>query len=122
QHDLEGFGDLLGRSTTAYVQEVSGVAAVQLDGVHSGHGQACPVNQAANIAVQLNIGKVVFTGFYLGGIFFVQVTVGQNLGLAEQRVRIEIELGIKRDDIARTCHDQRVDFSQRCIGFPVSLI
>jgi len=52
QHDLEGFGHLLGGGAAAHVEEVGGLAAKQLDGVHRRHRQAGAVDQAADVAVQ----------------------------------------------------------------------
>src|SRR5690606_915071 len=109
QHDLEGFGDLLGRGATAHVQEVGRLAAKQLDGVHGRHGQAGAVHQAANVAVQADVGQVELGGLDFSRIFFVQVTVGHDLGVAEQCVGVEVELGVQRHQVALTVAVQRVD-------------
>src|SRR5690606_25168259 len=109
QHDLEGFRDLLGRRTTAHVQEVGGFATEQLDGVHGRHGQARAIDQAADVAVELNIGQVIFAGLDFRRVFFLQVAVGNDIGVAEQRIRVEIELGVQRLDVAIALEDQRVD-------------
>src|SRR3546814_6597858 len=77
EHDLEGFCDLLGSSAAAHVQEVGRLAAEQLDGVHGGHGQACAVDQAADVAVQLDVGQVELAGFDFSRVFF-----GQEIGRA----------------------------------------
>ena len=122
QHDLEGFGDLLGGCAAADVQEVGRLAAEQLDGVHGGHGQAGAVHQAADVAVQRDVSQVEFRCFDFGRIFFVQVAVGDDFRVTEQGVRVEVELGVQRDDLARTRQDQRVDFGQRRIGFPVGFV
>src|SRR5690606_27807186 len=109
QHDLEGFGHLLGRGATADVQEVGRFAAEQLDGVHSGHRQTRAVHQAADVAVQLNIGKVELAGFDLCGVFLVQIAVGYDFRMTEQGVRVEVELCIERNDVAAAGQDERVD-------------
>src|SRR5690606_14425467 len=110
QHDLEGFGDLLGRSAAAYVQEVGGLATEQLDGVHGGHGQAGAIHQAADVAVELDVGQVELAGFDFGGIFFIEVAVCHDFRMTEQGVRIEVELGVERNNVAGTGKDQRIDF------------
>src|SRR5690606_21966036 len=109
QHDFERFGDFLSRSAAADVQEVGRLAAEQLDRVHGGHGQTGAVHQAADIAIELDVGQVELAGFDFSGIFFVQIAVGQDIGMAEQRVRIEVELGVQGDDLAVAGDDQRVD-------------
>lgn len=40
----ECLGDLLRRGTTAHVQEVGGLASVQLDDIHGGHRQTSTVH------------------------------------------------------------------------------
>ena len=42
--------------------------------------------------------------------------------MTEQGVRIEVELGVQRDDLAVAGQDQRVDFGQRCVGVPERLV
>ena len=44
-------------NAAADVQEVGRLAAVQLDDVHGGHGEASSVHQTANVAIQLKIGR-----------------------------------------------------------------
>ena len=39
-----------------------------------------------------------------------------DVGVAEQRVRVEIELGVERDDLAVAGEDQRVDLGERRVG------
>ena len=53
QQDAEGLGHLLHVGPAADVEEIGRLAAVQLDQVHGAHGQAGPVDQAADIAVEL---------------------------------------------------------------------
>jgi hypothetical protein len=37
--------------------------------------------------------------------------------VTEQRVGVEVELGVQGDDLAVAGQDQRVDFGQRSVGF-----
>ena len=122
QHDLEGFGHLLGGSATAHVQEVGRLSAEQLDGVHRGHGQTGTVHQAANVAIQADVGQIELGSLDFGRIFLVQIAQRNDFGQAEQGVGVEVELGIQGDDVALAVAVQRVDFDQRCIGFHVALV
>src|SRR5690606_7016874 len=122
EHDLEGFGDLFGRGATADVQEVGRLAAEQLDGIHGGHGQAGAVDQAADVAVELDVRQIELAGLDFGGILFIQVAVGNDFGMAEQRIGIEVELRVQGNDVALAVAVQGVDFNQRGIGFHVARI
>jgi hypothetical protein len=120
QHDLEGFGHLLRGGAAAHVQEVGRLGAEQLDGVHGGHGQAGAVHQAADVAVQRDVGQVELAGFDFGRVFFVEVAQGHDLGVAEQRVAVEVELGVQRGDVALAVAVERVDLDQRRVGLHVA--
>src|SRR5690606_3271451 len=112
----------LGRCSAAYVQEVGRLAAEQLDRVHGGHGQACAVDQAANIPVKLDISQVKLAGFDFGRLFFGQIAVLDDFGVTVQGVGIKVELGVQRDDVARIGQDQRVDLGERGVGVPVCFV
>ena len=122
QHDLEGFGHLLGGGTAAHVEEVGRLAAVQLDRVHGGHGQAGTVHQAADVAVQADVGQVELGSLDFSRILFVQVAVGHDLGMAEQGVAVEVELGVQGDDVALAVTVQRVDLDQGSVRVHVALV
>jgi hypothetical protein len=122
EHDLEGFGDLLGRGAAAHVQEVGRLGAKQLDGVHGGHGQTGAIDQAADVAVQADVGQVELRGLDFGRVFFVQVAQGHDFRVAEQRVAVEVELGVQRNDVALAIAVQRVDFNQRGVGVHIALV
>ena len=62
EDDLEPFGDFLFRSAAADIQENSRAAAVVLDDVHRRHGKASAVDHAADIAIQGNVGQIIFFG------------------------------------------------------------
>ena len=58
EDDVQRVDDLLGVRAAADVQEVGGLAAVVLDQVHGGHGQAGAVDQAADVALELDEAEV----------------------------------------------------------------
>ena len=66
--DPEGLLDLMLLDAAAHVEEVCGLAAVQLDDVHSGHGEAGAVHQAADVPVQLHVVEAVLGGLHLAGV------------------------------------------------------
>ena len=63
--DLEGRRHLLLRGAAADVEEVRRLGAVELDDVHRRHGEAGAVDHAADIAVERDIGEIVFRGLDL---------------------------------------------------------
>src|SRR5690606_11443096 len=109
QHDLEGLGDLLGGRAAADIEEVRGFATEQLDGVHGGHRQARAIDEAADVAIELDVGEVELRRLDLGRVFLVDVAHRDDVGMAVERVVIEIELGIERNDGAITGEDQGID-------------
>ena len=94
-------------------RKLAGSAAVQLDRVHGRHRQAGAVDQAADVAVERDIGQVELRRLDLGRIFLVQVAHRDDVRVAEQGVGVEIELGVERDDAAVPGEHQRVDLGQR---------
>src|SRR5690606_28507273 len=122
EHDLERFGDFLGRGAAADVEEVGRLAAEQLDGVHGGHGQTGAVDQAADVAVELDVGQVELAGLDFGGVFFIEVAVLDDLGMAEQRIGVEVELGVQGDDVVAAVAVEGVDLDQRGVGLHVALV
>ncbi len=114
QH-AEGFGDLLDVGAAADVEEVGRLAAVELDQVHGAHGQAGPVDQAADIAVELDVAEPCFAGPDLGRLLFGQVAEAGQLGMPEQGVVVEAHLGVQGDELVVGGQHQRVDFQEAAI-------
>src|SRR5690606_18091032 len=118
QHDLEGLGHLFGGGAAADVEEVRRLAAEQLDRVHRRHREARAVDQAADVAVELDVGEVELRRLDLGRVFLVEVAQFDDLGMPEQRVGVEIQLRVERDHLAVAGQDQRVDLGERRVGLP----
>jgi hypothetical protein len=68
--DMVRVYDLLNVGSAADVQKVRRLTAVQLDEVHSAHGQTGPVHQAADVAVELDVAESGLAGADFGGLFF----------------------------------------------------
>ena len=117
QHDLERLGDLLGGCAAADVEEVRGLGAEQLDGVHGRHREPGAVHEAADVAVERDVRKIELRRLDLGGVLLVEVAHGDDVGMPEERIRIEVELGVERDHAAVAGDDQRVDLRERRVGF-----
>ena len=61
-------------------------------------------------------------GLDLGGILLVDVAQRLDVLVAEQRVVVEVHLGVERDHVARAGDDQRVDLDQRAVELDEGLV
>ena len=73
QHRAERLRHPLGRGAAADVEEVRGLAAGELDHVHRRHGEAGAVDDAADIAVEADIGEAAVGGEGLARVFLALV-------------------------------------------------
>src|SRR5690606_38678222 len=113
EDDLEGRGDALLGGAAADIEEVGRLGAVQLDDVHGRHGEAGAVDHAADLAVQLDVVQRPLGGFQLGGVLLVRIAHVLDILVPEQRVVVEVHLGVERDHVAGAGNDQRVDLDDR---------
>ena len=112
QDQLERRRDALGRGAAADVQEVRRLAAVQLDEIHRRHGEARAVHHAGDVAIQRDVVEVVLGRAALHRIFLRGVAQLRKLRLAEQRVRIDVDLGIERHELAGLRDDERIHLDE----------
>jgi hypothetical protein len=118
--DLEGSLHLLHVGASAHVQEVGRLAALQLDDVHRGHGEAGSVDHAADVAVQRHVveagrdGLVLVRVHVLGGER-VLLEVEQLL-LSELGVVVDADLGVDGVDLLVGVDRPGVDFELDCVG------
>ena len=86
----------------ADVEEVGGLPAVELDDVHGRHGEAGAVHHAADSAVERHIGEIVFRGLDLLGVFLASRSRSAcDIGMAVERVVVEVDLGVEAEQLAR---------------------
>ena len=109
---------LLGRAA-AHVQEVRGLAAVQLDQVHGRHGEPGAVHHAGDIAVERHIVELMLRRLALHRILLRVIPQGRQVLVPEQRVVLDVDLGIERQQIAVAGDDQRIDLHQAGIAFQI---
>src|SRR5699024_3500590 len=105
-NELERLGDPFGRSAATDIKEIGRRAAVQLDQVHGPHGQTGAVDHATDIAVELNVGQVVFGGFGFALVLLAGIAHGGIILVPEQRVVVEIQLAVQGDELALLGGDQ----------------
>ena len=122
QNQLERLGHALRGRAAADVEEVRRLAAVQLDHVHRRHREARAVHHAGDVAVERDVVEIV-----LGGL---RARVSSSCDgsrmaarslLAEQRVVVDVDLGVERDQVAVLRHDQRIELDQRQVALENSL-
>ena len=115
KHGLERLGDALGRGAAADVEEVRRLAASQLDHVERRHREARAVDDAADVAVEADVGEAAVGGVGLARIFLALVAQLRDVRAAEQRVVVERHLGVERDEVLVLGDDERVDLDHRGI-------
>src|SRR5690606_31576650 len=113
QDQLEGLDHALLVRAAADVEEVRRLAAVELDHVHGGHGQAGAVDHAADVAVHGHVVDVQLRGGHLGLVFLRLVTQGDQFLVAEVGVVVAVELAVQRVQVAVVQDRQRVQLDQR---------
>ena len=94
-HDAEGLGDFLHRGIAPHVQEIGRLAAVKLDDVHRGHGQAGAIHHAGHIAPQIDVGESRFRRGAFLRVFLALVPQRFDIRMAIERAVVEIELRVK---------------------------
>ena len=91
---------LLGVGAAADVEEVGRLAAGGLDDVHRRHREAGAVHHAADVAVERDVAEVVLRRLGLARVLLVRVAQLAQVGVAEERVVVEVDLGVERDQVA----------------------
>ena len=92
--------DLLGVGAAADVEEVGRLAAGQLDDVHRRHGQAGAVDHAADRAVEADVVQRELRRLDLERILFGGVAQRLEVLVPEQRVVVEGDLRVEREQVA----------------------
>ena len=110
--DLERRRDLFLGGAAADVEEVRGLHAIELDDVHRRHGEAGAVDHAADRAVERDVVEIVLRRLDLLGVLLGDVAQRDHVGMPEQRVVVEADLGVEADQLLVLGDDQRIDFEQ----------
>ena len=114
QHRLERLRHAFRRSAAADIKEVCWLAARQFAHVERSHRKARAVYDAADIAIEADIGKATVIGIAFARILAL-VTQLRDLRAAVQRVVIERHLGVERHNGLLLGDDERVDLEHRDI-------
>ena len=80
------------------------------------------VDHAGDIAIERNVVQLVLRGGALHFIFLAGIAPGGQLLLAEQRVVLDVDLGVERHQLAVAGHDQRIDFDQARVLLEIELV
>lgn len=107
--ELESLTDGLGSGTAADIEEVGGLAAVELDNVHGGHGETGTVDEAANVTVELDKVQAALGSTDLVGVLLGRVAHLENLLLAEVGIVVEAKLGVHAENLVVRSLGEGVD-------------
>ena len=99
--DLEGGRHLFLRGAAADIEEVGGLGAVELDDVHGGHGKARAIHHAADGAIERHIGEIDISRLRFPWGLLRSDRAGLDVGMAVERVVVEIHLGIEAERAGR---------------------
>jgi hypothetical protein len=122
EHDFEGLGHLLGGGTAAHIEKVGGTSTIKLGDVHGRHRQTCAVDQTSNVAIERNVIEIEFRGLDFRRVFFVEIAHRDDIRMAEERVIVEVHLGVERDDAAGARQHEWIHLGERRIAFIKSLV
>ena len=100
QDQLEGFLDLLLVRAAARVEEVRRLAAAVVDHVERRHREARAVHHAADVAVEADVGEIDLVRRALARVLLVGIAQLRDLGVPVERVVVEVELAVEREEIA----------------------
>ena len=118
EKDVERLRDgLFGRSA-ANVEEVCGIAAEVFYYIHCRHSKPRAVHHARDVAVEGDVVEPVLACLDFLGILFVWVAELLELGVAEEAVVVERDLGVEADDFSVFGEDEGIDFNHRAILLP----
>src|SRR5690625_3627996 len=117
QDDLQAVGHDLGGGTATDVQEVGGRdPAVLLTGVgdhvQRGHDQARAVADDADLALELDVVQALGGSTQLQCVEVGLIGEGHTFEVAKERVVVQDDLAVERDDPAVLGQDERVDLHQ----------
>ncbi len=93
-------------------RKLAGAPPCSLHQVHGRHRQPGAVDHAADVAVQGDVVEVVLGGGRLARVFLADVAQLQQFRVPVQRVVVEVDLGIQREQVAAWRDHQRVDLDQ----------
>src|SRR5688572_26244698 len=117
QDQLEGFLHLVLVGAAAGVEEVRRPAAADGDHVERRHRKACAVDHAADVAVEPDVGEVDLLGGALTRVLLVRVAQRGDVGVPVERVVVEVQLAVEREQLPLLRDDERVDLDQRGVPF-----
>ena len=113
--------DRLLAGAAADVEEVGRLAAVELDDVHRGHGEAGAVDHAGDVAVELDVVQVELRRLDLHRVLLVEVAHLHDVRVAEEGVVVEVDLGVERHHVARAGDHQRIDLGERRVRLQIGV-
>ena len=104
-------------------RKLAGAPAGKLDHVHRRHGEPGAVDDAADVAVEADIGRARCPRAALSrGILLAGIAQRGDLGTAEEGVGVEGHLGVERDQTPVAGHDQRIDLDHRRVEVAVGAV
>merc|ERR1719268_323433 len=113
--DAESLPHLIFLDIATDIKEIGRLATIELDDIHSRHGQPGTIHQASNVAIQLHIVEVVTGSINLPGVQLRGVLHVKDGLLPERGVVIKAKLGIGGVYLPLRCLCQWVDLQLKTV-------
>ena len=85
---------------------------MQLDEVHRRHGEARAVHHARDVAIQRDVVEVVLARTALHRVLLRGVALFCEIRLPEERIRVDVDLRIERQELALPGDDERIHLDE----------
>src|SRR5215213_7324521 len=120
--DAERLGNLIGARAAADVEEVCGLPSMKHHGVHGRHCQPGAIDDAPDVAAELDERDSRLTRIELGRVFGIEVAQRLETGMTEQRVVVDGHLGVECEPLAIPGQNQWVDLGKRGVFSQIGVV
>jgi len=114
--ESESFFESFTLGTATDIEEVGWLSTVAVDDVHGGHSEAGTVDEASNVATDLDVVQVELFGVVLSCINLGEVLFSSEVLLAVGGVGIDGDLAISEDNLVVLGQDEWVDLNHIAVA------
>ena len=108
---FESLGELFTLSAATNIEEVGGLTTVRLNDVHGGHGESGAIDEATDVAANMNIVQIEVFGVPLPRVVLGLVLLVGEVLLAEDRVRVDGHFAVSGEHFAFLSQHEWVDLN-----------
>jgi len=117
EQDAEGVLDLVGARAPATSRKLAGAPPASLMMSMVAMARPAPLTMQPTVSpLELDVVQAVLGGLDLEGLLLVEVAQLDELGMAKERVVVEVDLRVEGEDVARLRDQEGVDLDERRVG------